>query len=377
MIIFAVFLIAAVVAYPVTDYIISDAVERSLPVDNGLEQTLIFFDGPFLKENLKMEELLKDDSKKVILFSPPVNISEAEDVIYNIEKEAKKQTATDIVSQMALGERDINFTEVIDVIMKGSPTDVEMLPNSTQVLIVQYIPYEENILEKKKAEIQKEFENITGQEPKFTMMHTQKGENSSGNPTVVYTKPLEVPLLKLKMSLIIAIIVTLPLLFYLSAKEVTKYVDTKKLNLKEKIPFKTRWLILIAVFMFVLFILGAIYSYFFMAPLFIQFLFLSAAATGAQATYSIYEFVNFIALMTLIFGFIFELPLIIFILNRVGLVPKKLLVTYRKHVYVLFFIVAAIITPPDVISQIIVAIPMIFFYELSVLIVKIFGRRDI
>jgi sec-independent protein translocase protein TatC len=106
-------------------------------------------------------------------------------------------------------------------------------------------------------------------------------------------------------------------------------------------------------------------------------LFLSAAATGAQATYSIYEFVNFIALMTLIFGFIFELPLIIFILNRVGLVPKKLLVTYRKHVYVLFFIVAAIITPPDVISQIIVAIPMIFFYELSVLIVKIFGRRDI
>lgn len=371
-----------------TDYIISDSIERSLPhniknpgITDNFDQQLVFFDGPFLIENLDIDTLLEDPDKKILIYTPAVNVSEANDVIQDvIIANTEKQSAFDILSLYILGESDLNLSAVLNAVMQGGTEKLtfEDLEDSTEVILFQSIPYEKGITETNTiSKIGNEFENITGRQPKFTNAYMEKDEKSdSGNPIVVYTKPLEVPLLKLKMSIIIAIIAVLPFLFYLGGKEITKYVDTRKLNLKEKLPFKAKWLILIVIIMFISFILGAIYSYFFMAPLFIQFLYLSAAASGAQATYSIYEFVSFIAMLTLIFGFIFEFPLVIFILNRVGLVQKRMLTKYRKHAYVLFFILAAVITPPDIVSQIIVAIPMIFFYEISVVIVRLFGRRD-
>ncbi|MCC2509008.1 twin-arginine translocase subunit TatC [Methanimicrococcus blatticola] len=386
-ILFAVFLVAAVIAYPVTDFIISDAIDRSLPhnVNNPLkesfDQLLVVYDGPFTVDDLNITELLNDPDKKIMLYTSPVNVSEAENVVQNVIIEnTEKISALDILSLYILGESEYTLSEVLDLIIQGGTEEltIENLSNSSEVVIWQVTPYEKDITKISTVEeIGKDFENITGREPMFTIAHVEKEEKSdSSNPIVVYTKPLEVPLLKLKMSIIIAIIVMLPILFYMTGKEITKYVDTKKLNLKDKIPFKRKWLILIVIVMFISFIIGALYSYLFMAPLFIQFLYISAAASGAQATYSIYEFVSFIALMTLIFGFIFEFPLVTFILNRLGIVQKRMLTKYRKHAYVLFIILAAVITPPDVISQIIVAIPMIFFYEISIIIVKIFGRKD-
>ncbi|TDQ70965.1 twin-arginine translocase subunit TatC [Methanimicrococcus blatticola] len=380
-------MVAAVIAYPVTDFIISDAIDRSLPhnVNNPLkesfDQLLVVYDGPFTVDDLNITELLNDPDKKIMLYTSPVNVSEAENVVQNVIIEnTEKISALDILSLYILGESEYTLSEVLDLIIQGGTEEltIENLSNSSEVVIWQVTPYEKDITKISTVEeIGKDFENITGREPMFTIAHVEKEEKSdSSNPIVVYTKPLEVPLLKLKMSIIIAIIVMLPILFYMTGKEITKYVDTKKLNLKDKIPFKRKWLILIVIVMFISFIIGALYSYLFMAPLFIQFLYISAAASGAQATYSIYEFVSFIALMTLIFGFIFEFPLVTFILNRLGIVQKRMLTKYRKHAYVLFIILAAVITPPDVISQIIVAIPMIFFYEISIIIVKIFGRKD-
>ncbi len=387
-ILFAVFLIVAVVAYPVTDYIINDAIERSLPhnvrnpgLEDNFDQLLVVYDGPFKVSDLDIGSLLEDPDKKILLYTPGVNISEAGDVVQDvIISNTEKQSALDIISLYILGESDLNLSMVLDAVMQGGTEKltIEDLSESSEVILFQSIPYEKGITKTNMiTEIGSEFENITGQEPMFTVAHIEKEEKGDNSgPIVVYTKPLEVPLLKLKMSVIIAVIAVLPFLFYMGGKEITKYVDTSKLNLKERLPFKTKWLVLIVLIMFISFIIGAIYSYFFMAPLFIQFLYISAAASGAQATYSIYEFVSFIAMLTLIFGFIFEFPLVIFILNRLGLVQKRMLTKYRKHAYVLFVILAAVITPPDVISQIIVAVPMIFFYELSVLIVRIFGRKD-
>ncbi|WNY28373.1 Sec-independent protein translocase protein TatC [Methanimicrococcus stummii] len=388
MILFAVFLIAAVIAYPVTDFIINDAIDRSLPhnlrksdLRDNFDQLVVIYDGPFTIDDLDIDALLGDPDKKVLIYTPPVNVSDSGELIYDvIISNTEKQSVLDIISLYILGESDLNLSMVLNAVMQGGTEKMtyEDLSNTSEVIIFQSVLYEEDLAKTNTiANIGKEFENITGREPVTTIVHSEKDEKSdSTNPIVVYTKPLEVPLLKLKMSVILAIIAVLPFLFFLAGKEVTKYVDTKKLNLKDKIPFKASWLILIVIIMFISFIIGAAYSYFFMAPLFIQFLYLSAAASGAQATYSIYEFVSFIALLTLIFGFIFEFPIVIFILNRVGLVQKRMLTKYRKHAYVLFVILAAIITPPDVISQIIVAIPMVFFYELSVVIVKLFGRKD-
>lgn len=388
MILFAVFLIIAVVAYPATDYIISDAIDRSLPqnvrnpgVEDNFDQNLIFFDGPFLLNALDTDAILSDPEKKMLIYTPSVNASDAGSVVQDvIVSHVETQSVMDILSLYLLGESDMNLSMVLNVILQGglNKLTLEDLEETSQVIIYQVIPYEEGVLETQiLEETISAFENLTGREPKFTLTHLEKDEKSdSASPIVVYTKPLEVPLLKLKMSLIIAVIGILPFLFYLGGKEIVKYVDIKKLYLKEKLPIQTKWLVLIVLLMFVAFIIGAAFSYAFMAPLFIQFLYVSASASGAQATYSIYEFVSFIGLLTLIFGLIFEFPLVMFILNRLGVVQKRMLTKYRKHAYVIFVILAAVITPPDVISQIIVAVPMIFFYEISIVAIKLFGRKD-
>jgi len=387
LIISVVFLIAAVIAYPATDYIINDSIERSLPhnirtpgITDEFDQLLVIFDGPFSVNDVNVTDLLNDPDKKMMLYTAPADISEAENVVYEvITANTESESVTDIISNFILGNSNLTVGELLDFIMNGGRDVLTLddMSNTSELIIFQTIPYEN---ETQTTAVQKtgdEFKNITGRTPMFTIVHIEKEEKSaSGNPIVVYTKPLEVPLLKLKMSLIIAIIAILPILFYMAGKEITKYVDVKKFNLSERIRIKPSRLIIIAIAVLISFVLGAAYSYFFMAPLFIQFLYISAAASGAQATYSIYDFISFIATMTLIFGLIFEFPIITFILNRIGLVQKRMLTKYRRHVYVLFFIVAAIITPPDVISQIIVAIPMIFFYELSVIIVRLFGKRD-
>ena len=387
LIISVVFLIAAVIAYPATDYIINDSIERSLPhnirtpgITDEFDQLLVVFDGPLAVKDVNVTKLLNDPDKKVMLYTPPTDISDAGNVVYNvITANTESESVTDIIADFILGNSNLTVKELLDAVMNGGRDVLTLddISDTSELIIYQTVPYEKDTQTTLVQKMGDDFENMTGRSPMFTIVHIEKEDKSaSGNPMVVYTKPLEVPLLKLKMSLIIAVIAILPILFYMAGKEITKYVDVKKFNLSEKIRIKPSRLIIIAIAILISFILGAAYSYFFMAPLFIQFLYISAAASGAQATYSIYDFISFIATMTLIFGLIFEFPITTFILNRIGLVQKRMLTKYRRHVYVLFFIVAAIITPPDVISQIIVAIPMIFFYELSVIIVRLFGKKD-
>ena len=384
MILFAVFLIAAVIAYPVTDYIINDAIERSLPHNvrnKGLEENfdpfLMIYDGPITSADIDIDKILRDTDIKISIYTEPTDSSELKNTVQTvIENNSQSFSSLDVISAYILGESNMTLGDLFDIVLEGGMNTLE-LEGDSEIILYQMIPYDPGIMKTNIIdEVRADFENITGRSPISTITYISKDDATGMRPAVVYTKPLEVPLLKLKMSIVIAIIAILPVFFYMAAKETGKYVNLKKLNIKEKIPISPFWLIMIAVVLFISFLLGAIYAYLFMAPLFIQFLYLSAAASGAQATYSIYEFVNFISMMVLIFGFIFEFPLVIFILNRLGIVQKRMLTKYRRHAYVLFVILAAIVTPPDVISQIIVAVPMIFFYELSVIIVKIFGKRD-
>ncbi|HET8752798.1 MAG TPA: twin-arginine translocase subunit TatC, partial [Salinimicrobium sp.] len=75
-------------------------------------------------------------------------------------------------------------------------------------------------------------------------------------------------------------------------------------------------------------------------------------------------------------GLIFELPIIIYFLTKIGLVTPEFLIKYRKYSLVIVLIIAAIITPPDILSQIVVAIPILILYEISIIIAKIVTRRE-
>ena len=185
---------------------------------------------------------------------------------------------------------------------------------------------------------------------------------------IVYVTPLEVMMLKLRLALIIGVVATLPVLGYF----ILNVLD-KRFNLAEKIRKKRFLLMLTAFAVGFMFVLGASYAYFIMLPLFIEYLFISAESSGAVATYSIFKFVSFAATTTVIFGFIFELPIVMTFLARSGIVSYSAFVKYRKHIYIFFLVAGALITPPDVISQIMVAIPMIIFFEISLIIVRLLG----
>jgi hypothetical protein len=229
LIIVAIFLIVAAVAYPVTDYIINDAVQRSLPynlrtgdITDNFDQLLVVLDGPFHISDLDMDLILKDPNKTVMIYSEPVPISDAEDVVLDvIISNTKSVSMTDTIADYILRNNNTTFDMVLSAVInynkKGIPT-INDLENSSQVFIFQTMPYDEKQFENdiKKGVIDQiglEFETVTGRPPQFMIMHLEKDEKVVRDAIVVYTKPLEVPLLKLKMSAIIAAIATLPFLF--------------------------------------------------------------------------------------------------------------------------------------------------------------------
>lgn len=126
----------------------------------------------------------------------------------------------------------------------------------------------------------------------------------------------------------------------------------------------------------ILFFIGTLFGYFFIAPLSVHFL----------ATYQLSEFVKFepdlqsyIALIracVLSCGLMFELPVIVYFLTKVGLCTPQGMRKYRKYALVIILIVAAVITPPDIQSQVIVAIPVLILYELSVFISMFVLRKQ-
>ncbi|HMM22844.1 MAG TPA: twin-arginine translocase subunit TatC [Selenomonadales bacterium] len=119
-----------------------------------------------------------------------------------------------------------------------------------------------------------------------------------------------------------------------------------------------------------LFFVGLGFSYFLVLPAGIKF-FMGFATEDLQPMFSIGQYVSFVVSFLLPFGLIFELPLIILVLAKFGMITSNFLVVKRKLVIVLSFVVGAVISPtPDVFSQTMIAVPLLILYELSILVVK-------
>jgi sec-independent protein translocase protein TatC len=125
-----------------------------------------------------------------------------------------------------------------------------------------------------------------------------------------------------------------------------------------------------------LFFLGVLFGYFVITPLSINFLGAYRVADEVRSNIDLSSYIGLLRASVLASGLIFEMPIIIFFLTKMGLVSPEFLRKYRKYALVLVLIVAAVITPPDIISQIIVAIPMMILYETSITISKIVISRE-
>lgn len=118
----------------------------------------------------------------------------------------------------------------------------------------------------------------------------------------------------------------------------------------------------------ILFALGVAFGYFLLAPLSIQFFGSYQVSTAVQNSVALDSYIAMITSVTLWTGIVFEMPLVILFLTKAGIVGPQVLRTYRKHAFVGILIVSAILTPPDVVSQLIVSGPLMVLYEASILI---------
>lgn len=120
----------------------------------------------------------------------------------------------------------------------------------------------------------------------------------------------------------------------------------------------------------ILFAMGISFGYFMISPLAIHFLATFEIAAGIAEMIDMNSIMGTITSSTLACGVIFELPVVTYYLAKIGLISSTFMKKYRKHSFVVTLILSAIITPPDVFSQVLVAIPIVVLYELSIIIAK-------
>jgi sec-independent protein translocase protein TatC len=117
-----------------------------------------------------------------------------------------------------------------------------------------------------------------------------------------------------------------------------------------------------------LFFMGVLFGYFILAPLSIHFLSSYRISSDVVNQINVRSFIGTLTSICLATGVVFELPIVAFFLTKIGIITPTFMRKYRKHAIVVIFIIAAIITPPDVFSQTLVAIPLLILYEVSIFI---------
>jgi sec-independent protein translocase protein TatC len=168
----------------------------------------------------------------------------------------------------------------------------------------------------------------------------------------------------LKVAFLSGIILATPVIFYQFWMFVAPGLYDKEKQLMAPIVFLSTFF----------FVGGAFFGYFIVFPYGFKF-FLGFASEIIRPLPSMREYLGFASKLLLAFGLVFELPLIITFLARLGMVSVSFLKKNRKYALLLFFVGAAILTPPDVVTQIMMALPLILLYEISIIGARIFGKK--
>lgn len=131
-----------------------------------------------------------------------------------------------------------------------------------------------------------------------------------------------------------------------------------------------RYSVQVAGIIYVLFIHGVLMSYFVLFPISFRFLGTYSVSAKVVSNITLDSYISTFTSLTLVMGLVFQLPVIAFFLGKLGFVTSELLSRYRKHSFIIIMLVAAIITPPDLMTLILVTIPLYLLYEVSIRVVK-------
>ena len=181
----------------------------------------------------------------------------------------------------------------------------------------------------------------------------------------VYLSPSELITAYFKLSLILAVVIVSPLLL----SQIWGFLAPALTKRERKAigPAFAGGL--------VFFFIGAVFSYLIAIPFMIQFLINYSQSDLISSAISVASYLDFMVGMILTFGLVFEMPMLAFVLSNLGILTPEILRKLRSYAIVLVFIIAAVITPPDVVSQFMIAVPMLGLYELSILISAVIAKR--
>ena len=174
-------------------------------------------------------------------------------------------------------------------------------------------------------------------------------------PDLVYLDPTEAFLVSVKIALFGGIVLSIPFVFYQVWKFIAPGLFSNEKN----------FVLPVVLFSTFFFISGAGFAYFLVIPLAFRFL-MGFNTEKLMPMFSINNYIGFILKILIAFALTFELPVFSFILTRMGLLTSSFLIKSFKYAVIIIFIMAALLTPPDVFTQILMAIPLVFLYSLSI-----------
>jgi sec-independent protein translocase protein TatC len=166
-------------------------------------------------------------------------------------------------------------------------------------------------------------------------------------------------------SLVVGLIAAFPYVFWEVWRFISPGLYSKERNAARGAVF----------FVSLLFFLGASFGYFILSPLSINFLSNYQLDPSIANEFDITSYVSTLSMLVLASAVMFQLPVVIYFLTQAGLVSSIMLKTYRRHAIVVILVLSAVITPPDVISQILIAMPILVLYEAGIFIAKRLERK--
>ena len=200
----------------------------------------------------------------------------------------------------------------------------------------------------------------------FQILISPLNANMPEGDRLIFTNLPEMFFAYLKTAFVAGILLVAPYIFY----QLWMFI-APGLYQKEK-----KYIIPFVMFSTILFVGGGLFGYFIVFPLGFRF-FLGFANEYVQALPSVKQYFSFSIKLLFAFGIVFELPVVIFFLSKMGLVTVDFLRQKRKYAILLTFVIAAIITPPDVITQCMMAGPLIILYEIGIIIARIGATKKV
>ncbi len=168
------------------------------------------------------------------------------------------------------------------------------------------------------------------------------------------------------ISLIAAVIVSFPYIFYEFWRFMRPALYQKEKNYTGGAVFYSS----------LLFILGVLFGYFLISPLSVHFLGSYTVSDQVLNQINLRSYISTVASITLASGVIFELPILVYFLTKIGLITPEFLKKYRRHSIIVILVLSAVITPPDIFSQVMVCLPLMVLYEIGIRISRRIVREE-